>query len=282
MMRRLIVFAVLCCGLYTAQVQSQTNLDKTKWTAVDGGWIDEPNHDLICNLPGNVSAAGGILTLTAKSVPSGVSCRGGVDYGPAKRYFTGGTIYTTSFNFKYGKISARIKSAGYGVHSGLLWMMGSGCQSIMYKHSYWCNHTWPNPNNEIDIAEIKPAFEPSLTVVSQNLFNADGWQVGFGKTTNVQTNWHVYTLIWTPNSLKFQIDGVTTTKMTKGVPSREMFPIISEEVEIEKDGRGAPDPATFPQTIKVDYVRVWDTKGKMIFDDEFDDLERNKYRNKGH
>ena len=273
-MRGLIVSTVLFSGLYAAQLVSQTNLDKTKWTAVNGGWIDKPNGDLICNLPGNVSVSGGVLTLTAISVPSGVTCRGGVDYGPATRYFTGGTIFTTSFNFKYGTISARIESAGYGVHSGLLWMMGSGCQNIMYKYSYWCNHTWPNPNNEIDIAEIKPAFDPTLTVVSQNLFNASGWQVGSGKTTNVQTNWHVYTLVWTPTSLKFQIDGVTTTTLKTGVPSQRMFPIISEEIEIEKDGRGAPDLSTFPQTIQVDYVRVWDTKGKLIFDDEFNDLKR--------
>jgi hypothetical protein len=54
-----------------------------------------------------------------------------------------------------------------------------------------------------------------------------------------------------------------------------MFPIISEEIEIEKDGRGTPDPSTFPKTIQVDYARVWNTKGKVIFDDDFDDLKKN-------
>lgn len=271
-MRGLMVSAVLACGLCTAQLQSQTNLDKTKWTAVDGGWINEPNQDMICNLPGNVSVSGGILTLTVQSVPAGLTCRGGVDYGPSTRYFTGGTIFTTSFHFKYGTISARIKSAGYGVHSGLLWMMGSGCQDIMYKYSYWCNHTWPVPNNEVDIAEIKPASDSTLTAVSQNLYNSNGWQSSWGKTTNVQTHWHVYTLVWTPASLKFQIDGVTTTTLKKGIPAQEMFPIISEE--IEKAAGGTPNPSTFPQTIQVDYVRVWDAKGKMIFDDEFSGLNR--------
>jgi beta-glucanase (GH16 family) len=272
MMRSLILSSVvLCCGLYTAELACQTNLDQTKWKAVDGGWIDAPNGDLICNLPNNVSISGGILTLTARSAPAGVSCKGGVDYGPATHYFTGGTIYTTSFNFKYGTISARIKSAGYGVHSGLLWMMGSGCQDIMYKHSYWCNHTWPIPNNEIDIAEIKPASDSTLTVVNQNLFNASGWHVGTGKTTNVETNWHIYTLVWTPASLKFQIDGVTTTTLETGVPSQPMFPILSEE--IENNSGGTPDPSTFPQTIQVDYVRVWNRKGRLIFDDEFNGLK---------
>ena len=48
---RLVASLVLFGGLYTAQLVSQTNLDTTKWTAVNGGWINEPNGDLICNLP---------------------------------------------------------------------------------------------------------------------------------------------------------------------------------------------------------------------------------------
>ena len=39
---------------------------------------------------------------------------------------------------------------------------------------------------------------------------------------------------------------------------------------------GKPDPSTFPQTIQVDYVRVWDTKGKILFDDEFNDRRKNR------
>ena len=109
-------------------LHAQSGLDTTKWVAVDGGWIDQPNKDQICNLPSAVSVASGVLTLTARH--QSVMCKGGVDYGPAKREWTGGTIYTKSFNFLYGSIEARIKSAGYGVHSGLLWMMGSGCQPI--------------------------------------------------------------------------------------------------------------------------------------------------------
>ena len=46
-----------------------------------------------------------------------------------------------------------------------------------------------------------------------------------------------------------------------------MFPIIS--MEFEDGAGGVPDPAAFPQTIQVDYVRVWDAGGKLIFSDEF-------------
>ncbi len=246
-------------------VHAQSGLDTTKWGVVDGAWIDRPNRDQICNLASAVAVADGVLTLTAQHET--VLCKGGVDYGPSKKEWTGGTIYAKSFNFLYGSIEARIKSAGWGVHSGLLWMMGSGCQPILYQHSYWCNHTWPNPNNEIDIAEIKPK-PGGLTTVYQNFFGDSAkWHDGNGKTTDVSQNWHVYRLDWSASELVFSIDGVATTKFNMEIPYRPMFPIVS--TEFENDAAGAPDPAAFPQTIQVDYVRVWDASGKLIFSDEF-------------
>ena len=239
-----------------------------KWVAVDNGWINKPNNDQVCNLATAVKVANGLLTLTAQHQT--VNCRGGVNYGPTVKHWTGGTVYAKSFNFLYGSIEARIKSAGYGVHSGLLWMMGSGCQSIMYQYSSWCNGTWPNPNNEIDIAEIKPGTSGNLTTVYQNLLgDNDHWHDGHGSTTDVSRNWHVYRLDWSPSALVFKIDGVTTTTFTTNIPYRPMFPIISTEFE-DRSG-GVPDPGAFPQTIQVDYVRVWDRSGKLIFSDDFDD-----------
>jgi beta-glucanase (GH16 family) len=243
----------------------QSGLDTTKWVAVDNQWINKPNNDQICNLSSAVSVSGGILTLTARRQT--VTCKGGIDYGPASKDWTGGTVYARSFHFLYGSIEARIKSAGVGVHSGLLWTMGSGCQAIMYQHSYWCNHTWPNPNNEIDIAEMKPGVSHDLTTVYQNFLD-DGhtWHNGSGSTTDVSQNWHVYRLEWSASSLVFKIDGVATTTFKTNIPYVPMFPIIS--MEVEPTG-GVGDPATFPQTIRVDYVRVWNPSGKLLFSDEF-------------
>jgi beta-glucanase (GH16 family) len=102
---------------FSCLVQAQSGLDTSKWTAVDGGWIDQPNADQICNLASAVSVSEGVLTLTARHQT--VVCKGGIDYGPAKREWTGGTIYAKSFSFLYGSIEARIKSAGYGVHSAV-------------------------------------------------------------------------------------------------------------------------------------------------------------------
>jgi beta-glucanase (GH16 family) len=245
----------------------QSRFDTAKWVAVDSGWINQPNNDEICNLPANVSVANGLLTLTARHQT--VTCAGGVNYGPAMKHWTGGTIYAKSFSFLYGSIEARIKSAGYGVHSGLLWMMGSGCQSMMYQYSGWCNGTWPNPNNEIDIAEIKPGVSGNLTTVYQNFFDDHStWHDGNGTTTDVSQNWHVYRLEWSPSVLVFKIDGVATTTFTTNIPYRAQCPIIS--TEFENGSGGVPDPAKFPQTIQVDYVRAWNAAGDLIFSDDFD------------
>jgi beta-glucanase (GH16 family) len=253
--------------LFALLLQAQPGLDTAKWVTVDQKWINEPNRDEICNLRSAVSVANGILTLTARHQT--VTCKGGVNYGPSSKHWTGGTIYTKSFNFLYGSIEARIKSAGVGVHSGLLWMMGAGCQPITYQHSSWCNGTWPNPNNEIDVAEIKPAVSHDLSTVYQNFLDDRGtWHDGSGQTTDVSQNWHVYRLEWSASSLVFKIDGTTTTKFTTNIPYRPMYPIISMEVEATSGGVG--DPAAFPQMIQVDYVRVWNSSGKLIFSDEFD------------
>ena len=263
-----VLASVLCLSNAHADLHAGPGSNPAKWAAVDNRWIDQPNHDQVCNLATAVSVAHGVLTLTARHQK--VHCRGGVDYGPAVKNWTGGTIYAKSFHFLYGSIEARIKSAGMGVHSGLLWMMGSGCQPIIYKHSRWCNGTWPNPNNEIDIAEIKPGTSGNLTTVYQNLLgDTNKWHDGNAITTDVSRNWHVYRLEWSAASLVFKIDGVVSTTFTTEIPYRPMFPIIS--TEFEDSAGGVPDPAAFPQAIQVDYVRVWDPSGNLVFSDVFDD-----------
>jgi beta-glucanase (GH16 family) len=267
LMRRVTaISSVLLLMLVCSASAQVTSRHAAQWVAVDNAWIDE-NKDEVCNLATSVTVAGGLLTLTARHQT--VNCAGGVNYGPAVKYWTGGTVYTKSFNFLYGSIEARIKSAGYGVHSGLLWMMGSGCQPIMYQHSRWCNRR--PEDNEVDIAEIKPGTSHNLTTVYQNLFaDNDKLLAGSGSTTDVSQNWHVYRLEWSASSLVFKIDGVTTTTFTTDIPYRPMFPIISTAFEADSSG-GVPDPRAFPQTIQVDYVRVWDASGRLIFSDDFDD-----------
>ncbi len=59
----------------------------------------------------------------------------------------------------------------------------------MYRYSDWCNGTWPNPDNEIDIAEIEPGVSGNLTIVYQNLFDDhSSWHDGNTTTTDASKN----------------------------------------------------------------------------------------------
>jgi hypothetical protein len=70
----------------------------------------------------------------------------------------------------------------------------------------------------------------------------------------VSQNWHVYQLVWTPDSLTWKIDGVTTYSVTSGVPSTPMFLLI--ETALGGIAGGTIDDSTLPQTMLIDYVRV--------------------------
>jgi beta-glucanase (GH16 family) len=66
--------------------------------------------------------------------------------------------------------------------------------------------------------------------------------------------WHTYKLIWTPQSLTWEIDGVQTCQMSQFVPNQPMFLIINTAVG--GIGAGRVVPKTLPQTTEIDYVRV--------------------------
>ena len=268
-MRQLLaVFFLLCC----LPAWSQTGLDTTKWTAGNGVWINLPNGDGICNLPANVAAGSGLLTLTADWVP-GTNCAGGLNYGPQTQRVTGGSIWAKSFSFITGAIEAKIMMPGNGIHS-TFWLMGAGCQSIMYQYSTWCNGTWPSPNAEYDICEYLPAagnpFQQSYHAAVGSFTN------NLTGLSNPSTNWHTCRIEFSSFAVTFLVDGVVTYTQTTNLPSSSLawYPIFSEEVEDSLGG--TPVSGDFPTTFQVQYVRVWSTTTgsgtsdpNLIFDDEF-------------
>ena len=72
--------------------------------------------------------------------------------------------------------------------------------------------------------------------------------------SDVTQNWHTYQLVWSPGSLVWKIDGVTTCTRTAGIPSPPMFLII--DTAVGGTGGGTVDPSTLPKAHHVDYVRV--------------------------
>ena len=81
-----------------------------------------------------------------------------------------------------------------------------------------------------------------------------------GKGDTWYSRFHVFTVQWTPRQYVFRIDGKESFRTDKGVSHDPMFlwlSVISGDYELHFQ-----DVAQLPQTMKVDWVRVWDLPKK--------------------
>lgn len=133
--------------------------------------------------------------------------------------FLSGRINTRSkFEFTYGTASVRMKmSSGAGLWPAF-WALGEG--------------KWPDCG-EIDVMEtVGDSSWVSHALHGPGYFGNTpfAYRAFFDKGTNV-TQWHIYAVDWTPNSLTFKVDDKVTYTVT-----REM---------VEKYGRWAFDNPKF-------------------------------------
>jgi beta-glucanase (GH16 family) len=206
-------------------------LDTTSWGVADNAG-DASNNELQYYLPANVTVGGAGLQILTQ-----VESAGGYAY-------TSGMVYWRSLNFTYGTVEVRAKMAGGQGPWPALWLLGYLCQS-----DSGCN--WPQPgSDEIDMTEI---LGSNHTRVNQQIHSGGNNRGCSAFVTDVSQNWHTYQLVWKPGSLVWKIDGVTTCSLTSGIPSTPMFLIINTAVG---GAGGSVNPATLPQTMQVDYVRV--------------------------
>jgi beta-glucanase (GH16 family) len=246
--------------------------DTFKGTALSSSWdavvgSNPSNGEQECYSSTHVSVRKGMLTETAVvgSVPANCHC----PPGPTSVVcpYGSGAVQWASSGFTYGTVTVRAKlAAGVGTWPAI-WLLGTECRaSISTDVVGWigsgANCPWPTPGaNEIDIAEIQPAPIGNPSVVNQAVHTTDvsGAKVDEGCGYTCPSNaggWHTYSLIWTPGSLTWMIDGTSTYSLTQDVPSTPMFLIINTAV----GGTGVSvDDATLPQTTEISSVNVTGT-----------------------
>ena len=227
-------------------------LDPGKWIAVnnDSGY---GNNELeyYTSRPANVKQRKGSLLLTARREKY-------TGKDGQTRLYTSGRIETRGrFQLKYGRIEARIRMPrGQGIWSAF-WMLGSDYARV----------GWPNCG-EIDIME-NVGFEPSKVHGS---LHGPGYSGG-NPLTGVYTlpggkrfsdGYHVFAAEWSPRAIRFYVDGVLyETQTPKDVPAGHRWAFdhpfyIILNVAVGGFWPGNPDATTrFPQTMRVDYVRVY-------------------------
>ena len=174
------------------------------------------------------------------------------------RNYTSARLKTAGkFSQTYGRFEARIKIPfGQGLWPAF-WMLGNDIGKT----------GWPD-SGEIDIME-NIGKEPSIvhgTIHGPGYSGADGLEARLTLPAHRRfaDDFHVYAVEWEPNTIRFYVDDelyVTRTPSSlpagrKWVYDHPFFPLLN--VAVGGDWPGNPDATTvFPQTMLVDYVRVY-------------------------
>jgi beta-glucanase (GH16 family) len=232
-----------------------SGVDTTKWTQETGndGWSN--NHELEYYTPGtdNAVVEGGSLVITAKSDgASAYDCQYGTCQYTSARMNTSG-----KFSQAYGRFEARIKlPSGQGMWPAF-WILGDDIGSV----------GWPQCG-EVDIME-NIGSTASTNYGSLHGPGYSGSQDLTGSYTlpggaTLGGGFHVFASEWAPDVVRFYVDGVNyETRTPADVPSGDtwvydhpFFVILN--VAVGGYWPGNPDSTTtFPQSMEVDYVRVY-------------------------
>jgi beta-glucanase (GH16 family) len=225
-------------------------------TTLSSQWVamnrhgDYSNGELQCYLPANVSVSGGNLNI--QTLAQTQSC-GDSDHAAGSWNFTSGMVQWGTFNFTYGTVEFRAKTAGGQGSWPAVWLLGYNCQAsnvLSADNVGACN--WPNAgSDEIDIVEMS---DNNYISVGHDMFVSSGGQACFqNASSDTSQNWHVYTMTWKSGSVSYAIDGQPAgCSHTSGVPNTPMFLIINNAIS----PNWTVAPSSFPQTMQIDYVKV--------------------------
>ena len=229
------------------------SLDLTKWSRETGGhgW---GNNELqyYTDSDSNSYVENGNLVLKAEVVPQGIGSSRGLRYYSSARLRTYG-----KGDWKYGRIEVKAKVAsGQGIWPAI-WMLPTD----------WLFGGWPS-SGEIDIMEhvgydLGVVHGSVHTEAYNHKINTQ--RSSARKIANVDTEFHVYSIIWDKDKISFFIDDVQYFLFEndqqgnyKTWPFDQRFHLLIN-IAVGGDWPGNPNKSTnFPRTMLIDYVRVYE------------------------
>jgi len=222
-----------------------TALNTAAWTFETGasGW---GNNELQNYRPDNTSLVSGNLVIEARQEN------------------VGGAAYTSSRivtkgkkEFKFGRIDIRAAlPTGKGIWPAL-WMLGSNIDQV----------SWP-ACGEIDIMELIGSIPNQVNgTIHFGANNSDhkftGTTYTLAGNTPFSDAFHVFSLLWEQNRIRWYVDDVLFYEITPATLSGSAYPFNAPQffifnVAVGGNWPGSPDATTsFPQRMIVDYVRVF-------------------------
>jgi beta-glucanase (GH16 family) len=232
-------------------------VDPTKWVLEVGGegWGNEELESYTNRLQ-NTHVQNGNLQIRAQREQYK-----GKD-GVARDYTSARLKTLGRFSQAYGRFEARMKIPyGQGLWPAF-WMMGDDIDKV----------DWP-ACGEIDIME-NIGKEPSIvhgTIHGPGYSGGDGIGSSYTLPTGNRfaDDFHIFAVEWEPNAIRFYADGhlyQTVSKADLPQGRRWVFDhpfFLLMNVAVGGSWPGSPDASTvFPQTMLVDYVRVYRRSGE--------------------
>ncbi len=224
-----------------------TSINTDDWTFETGasGW---GNNELQNYTNGdNAEIVDGKLVITAQKEN---------DNKVAGSYTSTRMISKGKQSFKYGRMEIRAKlPSGTGIWPAI-WMLGENISTV----------GWP-ACGEIDIMEYV-GYDPNKVHATVHTTSGSGSN-GNGSSVALSTaeeEFHIYGLLWDEDEMNFYIDtpdNIThtyapNTKTESNWPfDKEQFFILNVAVGGNWGGAQGVDNAIFPQSMEVDYVRVY-------------------------
>ena len=173
-----------------------------------------------------------------------------------------GSSYTSArikteglYSFTYGRLEARMKlPTGQGLWPAF-WALGTDITTV----------SWP-ACGEMDIMEWGEAGASDTQTNQTSHWSSNGSEASYGGTYNLPTDYnadyHVFAVDWYPSYLIYSVDGnvvSTAVLSTSTIPafSDPFFIILNMAVGGNFTTSPPPAGTSFPQSLLVDYVRVY-------------------------
>ncbi|UOQ73141.1 family 16 glycosylhydrolase [Hymenobacter cellulosilyticus] len=231
--------------------------DLSKWQVYEGdgcnvGNCNFGNAELQAYRAANATVTGGFLNIATRYENTVV---GGRTYNYTSAKLQSKTASGALQTFKYGKIEARMKlPSAQGIWPAF-WMLADP-------------GNWPY-TGEIDIMEAK--HKNPKSVAGTIHYDAGGWHFTgreYSGTVDLSADFHVYTIEWGPDQIKWFVDGTLYHTASPATTFGNAWPFNTNNYYLILNtavggpgtpftGNTAPNPADYPSTTQVDYVRVY-------------------------
>jgi beta-glucanase (GH16 family) len=186
------------------------------------------------------------------------------DQGYTKQYTS--ARLNSKFAFRYGRVDIRAKVPKNQGSWPAIWLLGKNINEPGgYFSSQFGTTNWP-ACGEIDMMEYgifpnNPENFIESTLHTPSSFGASVNQGGTLASSDISTNYHIYSMNWSPYQITFLLDGIAYYTYNPAVKDNNTWPFDAEQyllLNIAMGGVAGTIPSDFTQaTMTIDYVRVY-------------------------